>query len=156
MGTLDSVNTSQIETLHKSVKEAYQNSNKVNYAAQMCFWDDRRLAVEVWEATFQHLANDKVGNCSEKIHKQYAKPTIIHLTSFMLSGLRNQNSQRILRHVEEEMGATSLEKAIVFYIQTLRQEMSGFSTSLDNYSALVKASELLMIRQATSVSLIFP
>jgi hypothetical protein len=74
----------------------------------------------------------------------------------MLSGLRNQNSQRILRHVEEEMGATSLEKAIVFYIQTLRQEMSGFSTSLDNYSALVKASELLMIRQATSVSLIFP
>jgi hypothetical protein len=47
MGTLDSVNTSQIETLHKSVKEAYQNSNKVNYAAQMCFWDDRRLAVEV-------------------------------------------------------------------------------------------------------------
>ncbi len=39
-GTLNSVNTSQMEVLHKRVKEAYQNSNKVDYVAQMCFWDD--------------------------------------------------------------------------------------------------------------------
>jgi hypothetical protein len=38
--TLDSVNTSQMEVLHKSVKEAYRNSNKVDYVAQMCFWND--------------------------------------------------------------------------------------------------------------------
>jgi hypothetical protein len=37
MGTLDSVNTSQMEVLHKSVKEAYRNSNKVDYVTQMCF-----------------------------------------------------------------------------------------------------------------------
>ncbi len=51
MGTLDSVNTSQREALHKGVKEAYRNSNKVDYVAQMCFWDDRWLSVEVREAT---------------------------------------------------------------------------------------------------------
>jgi hypothetical protein len=33
MGTFNSVNTSQIEALHKIIKEAYQNSNKVDYVA---------------------------------------------------------------------------------------------------------------------------
>jgi hypothetical protein len=33
--------------------------------------------------------------------------------------------------------------------------MSGFSTSLDSYGTLIQAPELLMIWQATSVSLTF-
>jgi hypothetical protein len=40
MGTLDSINTSQTEALHNGVKEAYQNSNKVDHVAQMYNWDN--------------------------------------------------------------------------------------------------------------------
>ncbi len=60
MGTLDSVNTLQTKTLHNDLKEAYLNSNKVDYIAQMCFWDDRRLSVKTREVTLQHLASDEV------------------------------------------------------------------------------------------------
>ncbi len=61
-----------------------------------------------------------------------------------------------MQHVEEEMGATGPEKAIIPYIRTLRQETSGSSASLYDKSALSKAPELLMTWQATSVSLTFP
>jgi hypothetical protein len=37
MGTFDSINTSQMEALHKGVKDVYRNSNKVDYVTQMCF-----------------------------------------------------------------------------------------------------------------------
>jgi hypothetical protein len=86
--------------LHNGVKEAYQNSNKVDHVAQMYNWDNWRLLVEVRKALLQHLANDKIGNWSEKIHNQYAKPTILQFISYVLGGLRNQNIQRLLRLVK--------------------------------------------------------
>ncbi len=111
IGTFDSVNILQTEILHKGMKEAYQNSHKVNYVAYIYCWDNQRLLVQVREATLQHLANDKVAGVS----------------------------QQLLQHVEEEMGATGLEKAMISYFRTLRGETSGSSTSLNHYSALIKA-----------------
>jgi hypothetical protein len=51
MGMLNSFNILQIEAMYKNVKEAYQNSNKVDYVAQMFFWNDLRLLVESRQAT---------------------------------------------------------------------------------------------------------
>ncbi len=38
--TLDNVNTEVTKTMHKIVKDAFCNSNKVNYVSQMCYCDD--------------------------------------------------------------------------------------------------------------------
>ncbi len=67
MGTLDDVNTALTEALHKTVKAAFRHSNKVDFIPQMYFWDDRRLTVEMREATLQFLALDDVGHWSSKI-----------------------------------------------------------------------------------------
>jgi hypothetical protein len=88
MDTLNGVNTSQTEAQHKSVKEAYRNSNKVDYVAQMCFWDDRRLAVEMREAKVQYLAVEEVGNWSQKIGEKYCTQTQFPLTPPSLGGLQ--------------------------------------------------------------------
>ena len=40
MGTLNNVNTAVIETFHKTVKESYYHTNKVDYIKQICFWDN--------------------------------------------------------------------------------------------------------------------
>ncbi len=156
MGTLDGVNTSLTETLHKGVKEAYRSSNKVDYVAQMCFWDDRRLSVETREATLQYLANEDVGSWSDKICGFVNTTSSISLNSPAFGGLQYRKPPQLLREVEKSMEASSLEKAMISFLQRLKQQTFGNENMRRNYEMLIKAPENLMIRQAASVLLTYP
>jgi anti-sigma regulatory factor (Ser/Thr protein kinase) len=74
MGTLDNVNTALTEALHNTVKSAFRHSNKVDFVPQMCFWDNRRLSVEVREATLRFLAIEEKGRWGNKIQGAFDKP----------------------------------------------------------------------------------
>jgi hypothetical protein len=117
MGTLDSVNTLQMEVLYKSMKEAYQNSNKVDYVAQMCFWDDQQLSVETQEAKLWHLAVEEVGNWSQKIEETNKTHTLTYSALPSLRGLQYRHSQCPLQQVEKDMEVISLDTAMISYIR---------------------------------------
>jgi hypothetical protein len=61
IGTIDNINTALTAALHKTVKAAFCQSNKVDFVPQMCFWDNQRLSVETREATLQYLALNERG-----------------------------------------------------------------------------------------------
>jgi hypothetical protein len=74
MGTLDNVNTAPTKAMHKTVKAAFCHTNNVDLIPLMCFWDDRRLSVEMREVTLKFLAVDEVGHWSCKIQGSHDVP----------------------------------------------------------------------------------
>lgn len=88
ISNLDGVNTLLTETLHRSVKEAYRSSNKVNYVTQVWFCNDWQLCVETREATLQYLANKDVRSWSNNICRFVNKTLSISLDSPAFRGLQ--------------------------------------------------------------------
>jgi hypothetical protein len=118
---LGCVNTLHIKALHKALREAYQNSNKVNFVAHIYIWDDQWLFVETWETRLQYMAVEKVRTLSQTNERIY----MIHtLTSFALPsprGLQYWQKQQPLQHVENAIIVVSFETTITSDIWRLKQ-----------------------------------
>ena len=151
-GTLNNVNTAVTETMHKMVKDAFRNSNKVDYVSHMCFWDDRRLSVEMRNATLRYLSIDESGHWSEKIQCHFDVENQIRPRIPLLAGLAHA---KLLSDVEKSMNVTGFQKAMVSYIQQIRQRFQGDQHLREHYDRCLEKPEDLVIRQASSASLVY-
>jgi hypothetical protein len=154
MGTLDNVNTALIEALHKTVKAAFWHSNKVDFIPQMCFWDDRRLSVEMREATLRFLALDDVGHWSSNIHKSFDVLSEVRPARPLLASLKPYIS---LLDVEESLEVPGLQKAMLAYIKNLHQQscQAGRALETDLYTTCLENPSSLSISPASSAALTF-
>ena len=90
METLNDVNTAVTETFHKTVKESYHHTNKVDYIKQMCFWDDRWLSVEIHRAALTYITQHKVGAFSNHTCTQAQPEHQPKRTAPLLAGVQKQ------------------------------------------------------------------
>jgi hypothetical protein len=154
MGTLDNVNTALTEALHKAVEAAFRHSNRVDFIPQMCFWDDRRLSVEMREVTLRFLALDEVGNWSCKIHKSFDVANEVRLAQPLLASLKPYTS---LFDVEKSLEVPGFQNAILAYIEILHQQsrQAGRALETDLYTTCLENPNSLSISLASSAALTY-
>jgi hypothetical protein len=154
MGTLDNINTALTEALHKTVKAAFCHSNRVDFISQMCFWDDRRLSVEMREATLRFLALDDVGHWSCKIHKSFDVPNEVRQARPLLASLKPYTS---LLDVEKNLEVPRFQKAMLAYIKILHQQLrqAGRALETDLYTTCLENRNSLSISHASSAALTY-
>jgi hypothetical protein len=155
MGTLDNVNTTLTEALHKTVKAAFCHSNKVDFIPQMYFWDDRRLSVEMRQATLKFLAVDHIGPQSCKIQGTFDVPKEVMPIRPALASLKLYTSRL---DVEKSLKLPGFHKAMLTYIQNLHRQFIQIGRALETelYHICLENPSSLSISLASSAALTFP
>jgi hypothetical protein len=154
MCTLDNVNTAVTEALHKTVKAAFCHSNKVDFIPQMCFWDDRRLSVEMREVTLRSLALDDMGHSSCKIHKSFDVSSKMRPARPLLASLK---PYRPLLDVEKSLEVPGFQKAMLAYIKILHLQscQAGRALKTDLYTTCLENPKSLSLSPASSAALTY-
>jgi hypothetical protein len=89
--------------------------------------------VETREATLQYLANKDVRSWSNNICRFVNKTSSISLDSPVFRRLQYRQPLQLLQEVEKSMEAYSLEKVMISFLQSLKQQIFEDENMRRNY-----------------------